>query len=73
MTFFRAKLTELLQYIAVIDNRLASPGNILMKKRRKKKEIFTYEIGVGLYPDGSWRGRPRTLLRLRLPDPHVIL
>ena len=67
MTFFRVQLTELLQYIAVIDNRLASPGNILMKK--KKKKTLTYEIGVGLYRDGSWRGRPRTLL----PDPHVIL
>lgn len=70
MTFFRVQLTELLQYIAVIDNRLASPGNILMKQKKKnKKNTFTYEIGVGLYPDGSWRGRPRTLL----PDPHVIL
>lgn len=67
MTFFRVQLTELLQYIAVIDNRLASPGNILIKK--KKKKTLTYEIGVGLYLDGSWRGRPRTLL----PDPHVIL
>ena len=46
--FFRVQLTELLQYIAVIDNRLASPSNILMKKQNKKNKKTLLRTKLGL-------------------------